>query len=90
MWGFVDKETRFRKYQEVLDIRGRKNGKTTELAADELFMLIADNEGSPEVYNIATKYEQAQKGLKSATKWYSNLKFYLSILKKKIRPLFSR
>ncbi|MDC9270014.1 terminase large subunit, partial [Clostridioides difficile] len=34
VFGFVDKDTRFRRYQEVLDIRGRKNGKTTELAAD--------------------------------------------------------
>lgn len=68
VFGFVDKYTRERKYQEVLDIRGRKNGKTTELACDELFMLIGDGEGSPEVYNIATKYEQAQKGFNECIK----------------------
>ncbi|NYC15533.1 phage terminase large subunit-like protein [Clostridium beijerinckii] len=27
VFGFVHKDTRFRQYQEVLDIRGRKNGK---------------------------------------------------------------
>ena len=40
VYGFVHKKTRLRQYQEVLDIRGRKNGKTTELAADELYMLV--------------------------------------------------
>lgn len=62
VFGFIDENTRFRQYQEVLDIRGRKNGKTTELACDELYMGIGDGEGSPEVYNVATKKEQAHKG----------------------------
>ncbi|WP_061298345.1 hypothetical protein [Clostridium botulinum] len=30
VFGFINVETGFRQYQEVLDIRGRKNGKTTE------------------------------------------------------------
>jgi len=68
VFGFVDKDTRLRKYQEVLDIRGRKNGKTTELAADELYMLVGDGEGSPEVYNIATKLDQAKKGFNECYK----------------------
>jgi phage terminase large subunit-like protein len=68
VFGFVDKNTKLRKYQEVLDIRGRKNGKTTELAADELYMLVGDGEGSPEVYNIATKLEQAKKGFNECYK----------------------
>lgn len=68
VFGFVDKDTRTRKYLEVLDIRGRKNGKTTELAADELYMLVGDGEGSPEVYNIATKLEQAKKGFNECYK----------------------
>ncbi|HBY2818972.1 terminase large subunit [Clostridioides difficile] len=90
VWGFVDKETRFRKYQEVLDIRGRKNGKTTELAADELFMLIADNEGSPEVYNIATKYEQAQKGFKECYKMVQQSKVLSRHVKKRKTDLYFR
>lgn len=68
VFGFVDKNTKLRKYREVLDIRGRKNGKTTELAADELYMLVGDGEGSPEVYNIATKLEQAKKGFNECYK----------------------
>lgn len=68
VFGFVHKDTGFRQYQEVLDIRGRKNGKTTELAADETFMLVGDGEGSPEVYNIATKFDQAKKGFNECYK----------------------
>lgn len=62
VFGFVHEETAIRQYQEVLDIRGRKNGKTTELAADAIYLDIADDEGSPEVYFIATKLDQAKKG----------------------------
>ncbi|QUI24881.1 terminase large subunit [Vallitalea pronyensis] len=68
VWGFVDEKTNLRQYQEVLDIRGRKNGKTTELASDELYMLVGDGEGSPEVYNIATKLDQAKKGFNECYK----------------------
>lgn len=68
VFGFIDKNTGLRQYQEVLDIRGRKNGKTTELAADELYMLVGDGEGSPEVYNIATKLDQAKKGFNECYK----------------------
>ncbi|MVX62247.1 terminase large subunit [Clostridium chromiireducens] len=68
VFGFVHKETRFRQYQEVLDIRGRKNGKTTELAADETFMLVGDGEGSPECYIIATKLDQSKKGFNECYK----------------------
>lgn len=68
VFGFVDENTGFRQYQEVLDIRGRKNGKTTELACDELYMGVGDGEGSPEVYNVATKKEQAHKGFNECYK----------------------
>lgn len=68
VFGFVHRDTLMRQYREVLDIRGRKNGKTTELACDELYMLVGDGEGSPEVYNIATKLEQAKKGFNECCK----------------------
>ncbi|MDD6795364.1 MAG: terminase large subunit [Clostridiaceae bacterium] len=68
VFGFIDEITGFRQYQEVLDIRGRKNGKTTELACDELYMGVGDGEGSPEVYNVATKHDQAVKGWNEAWK----------------------
>ncbi|AFA49834.1 terminase large subunit [Acetobacterium woodii] len=66
IYGFVDKNTRFRKYREVLDIRGRKNGKTTELAATSIEMTVADGESGAENYFIATKQEQSSKGFNEA------------------------
>lgn len=60
-YGFVD-DNDLRRYQEVLNIIGRKNGKTTLLSAIQLYMLIADKEGAPECYQIATAKDQANKG----------------------------
>lgn len=67
IFGFVD-EYDLRQYNEVLTIEGRKNGKTTEMAAISLYMLIKDGEGSPECYNIATALEQAKKGFNETWK----------------------
>ena len=65
VFGVVDREGH-RKTQEVLWIIGRKNGKTTLCAAVELDLLLNDDEGAPEVYNVATKREQAMKGFTAA------------------------
>lgn len=59
LFGFVDKDTGFRRYSESMFFVGRKNGKTALLAAISLYMLIADGEGGSEVYSIASKKEQA-------------------------------
>lgn len=61
IFGFVHLETRLRQYRECMIVEGRKNGKTTEIAAMELDLLVNDGEGAPEIYNIATKREQAAK-----------------------------
>ena len=61
LFGFVDDDG-WRRYTECLTIEGRKNGKTTEMAAVANYMLVADGEGAPEVYFAATKREQATKG----------------------------
>lgn len=60
-FGFVD-DLNLRRYQEILDIIGRKNGKTTLLSGINLYMEIGDGEGAPECYNIATARDQALKG----------------------------
>lgn len=65
VFGFVDDDD-LRQYNEVFIVEGRKNGKTTEAAAVELDLLMNDGEGSPEIYNVATKYEQAMKGWTAA------------------------
>ena len=67
LFGFVDKNN-IRQFNECLIIEGRKNGKTTETAAVEIDMLVNDGEGSPQIYNIATKHDQAKLGFNAAYK----------------------
>lgn len=88
VFGFVDKDTRLRKYNEVLDIRGRKNGKTTELAADEVYMSVGDGEGSPEIYNVATKFEQSHKGFNECYKMIQQSKALNKHFKKRKSDLY--
>lgn len=79
-FGFVD-DNDLRQYNEVLIIEGRKNGKTTECAAVELDLLVNDQEGAPEIYNVATKLDQAKKGFNAAC----NMRLQSPLLKKHIR-----
>lgn len=58
-FGWMD-ATGKRRFREVVDIRGRKCGKSTETAAVELYMLIADGENGCEVYCTANKLDQAK------------------------------
>lgn len=67
LFGFVD-DNDLRQYNECLIIEGRKNGKTTETAAVELDLLINDKEGAPQIYNVATKLDQAKLGFNAAHK----------------------
>lgn len=60
LFGFVDKETGYRKYKETMFYVARKNGKSTMLAGIALYSLIADNEPGAEVYSVATKKDQAK------------------------------
>ena len=60
MFGIVDKIDGTRKYQEVILIVGRKNGKSTLAAAIGLYLTIADGELGPEIYSVATKKDQAK------------------------------
>ena len=70
IFGFVD-DNDLRRYNEVLIIEGRKNGKTTETAAVEWDLLINDGEGAPQIYNVATKLDQAKLGYNAAVKMRS-------------------
>lgn len=60
LFGFVDEETRLRKYKKGLLYVGRKNGKSTLASGLAIYMLTKDNEGGAEVYAVATKKEQAK------------------------------
>lgn len=57
-FGFVD-EDGIREFQYVLVEWARKNGKTSLAAALELYLLLSDGEGAPQIYNAATSKSQA-------------------------------
>ena len=59
-FGFIDKDTRKRKYKKVVCFVARKNGKSTLASILALYMLTKDGEGGAEVYSVATKKEQAK------------------------------
>ena len=68
-FGFVDEDGN-RQFQNVLVVCGRKNGKTSLVAALELYMLIADREGAPQIYNVATSKDQASLGYGAAVRMF--------------------
>lgn len=59
-FGWLEKKTNNRRFREVVDIRGRKCGKSTETAAVELYCMIADGEKGAEVYACANKLDQSK------------------------------
>lgn len=59
IYGWLEKSTGKRRFREVIDIRGRKCGKSTETAGIEQFMLIADGESGAEIYCTANKKDQS-------------------------------
>ena len=87
IFGFVD-DNNLRKYNEVMIVEGRKNGKTTECAAVELDLVMNDGEGAPEIYNIATKYEQAMKGFTAANNMRMQSKEIRKHLKKRASDMY--
>src|SRR5690625_2664423 len=60
MFGIVHKLDGNRKYQEVIFIVARKNGKSTLAAAVALYLQLADGELGPEIFAVATKRDQAR------------------------------
>ena len=86
-FGFLD-DNDLRRYQEIFDLMGRKNGKTTLLAALELYMLMADGEGAPECYIIATARDQANKGYTEAVNMYRHSPEISALLKKRQSDLY--
>ena len=59
VFGWREKATGYRRFREVVDIRGRKCGKSTETAGVEWDVAVNDNEAGGEVYCTANKKDQA-------------------------------
>lgn len=59
-FGWLEKETNKRRFREVIDLRARKCGKSTETAGVEWYCLVADGESGAEIYCTANKLDQAK------------------------------
>lgn len=87
IFGFVD-DYGLRRYQEVMTLEGRKNGKTTEMSAVEIDLLVNDGEGSPQVYNVATKRDQAMLGFNACLAMIKRSEDLAAILKKRVSDIY--
>ena len=88
LFGFLDKKTGYRRFNETMFLVGRKNGKTTLLSPIALYMLMADYEGAAEIYSVATKKEQAKKVLTEACNMVKQSPELRSVLKKRRNDLY--
>lgn len=88
MFGFVYRDTGYRRFQEVLFLVSRKNGKTTLLAAIAMYMLIADKEASAECYSVATKLDQAKKSFKEIVAMRKYSESIQSVTKKRRSDIY--
>lgn len=88
IFGFVHKDTGLRRCREVLTVEGRKNGKSTEMAALALYMLVGDGEGGPEIYTVATKRDQARIVFTEATHMVSQSPSLRKHIKKRKTDLY--
>lgn len=86
-FGFVD-DNDIRQYTEADIFEGRKNGKTTELAAVSLDLLCNDDEGAPEIYFIATKLDQARKGYDEAERMRKHSPFLSKHIRKRAGDIY--
>ena len=86
-FGFVD-DKNLRQYREVNTIEGRKNGKTSEAAAVELDLLLNDEEGAPQVYNVATKHTQAMLGFNACYRMVRQSPELRSVVRKRQSDLY--
>ena len=88
LFGWLFKSTGYRRFRETLFLVGRKNGKSTLLAALALYMLVADYEGAAEIYSVATKKDQARKTLTEAVNMVKQSPELRAIIKKRRNDIY--
>lgn len=88
LFGWLEKETGYRRFRETLFLVGRKNGKSTLLAALALYMLVADYEGAAEIYSVATKKDQAKKTLTEAVNMIKQSPELRAVIKKRRNDVY--
>lgn len=88
IFGFVD-DTGKRRYNEVLWIMGRKNGKSTLLSGLGLHMLVGDKEGGAEVDCVASKKDQAKIVFKEAKNMVVQSPYLTKYIRKRKTDMYS-
>lgn len=88
LFGWLEKETGYRRYRETMFLCGRKNGKSTLLSGIALYMLIADYEGAAEIYSVATKKDQAKKVLTEAVNMIKQSPELRAVVKKRRNDVY--
>ena len=88
LFGWLERATGYRRFRETLFLVGRKNGKSTLLAALALYMLVADYEGAAEIYSVATKKDQARKTLTEAVNMVKQSPELRAIIKKRRNDIY--
>ncbi|MFM1602037.1 terminase TerL endonuclease subunit [Helcococcus ovis] len=92
IFGIVYKDTDLRRCKRAILIIAKKNGKSLLASAIALYMQIADREGGPELYSVATKKDQAKIIWETASKMIKKDKFlkkYCDLLVSEIRTKFN-
>ena len=88
LFGWREKAMGYRRFRETLFLVGRKNGKSTLLAAIALYLLIADYEGAAEIYSVATKKDQAKKTLTEAVNMEKQSPELRAVIKKRRNDIY--
>lgn len=86
-FGWVDANGK-RRFREVIDLRARKCGKSTETAGVSLYMLIADGEGGAECYAVANKLDQAKLVFNECNNMRTQSKAIRSMTKKRQSDIY--
>jgi len=88
LFGFLERDTGYRRFRETMLLVGRKNGKTTLMSSIALYLLTSDREGAAEIYSVATKRDQAKKTLTEAVNMVSQSPDLRAVLKKRRNDLY--
>jgi phage terminase large subunit-like protein len=88
LFGWLEKDTGYRRFRETMFLCGRKNGKSTLLSGIALYMLIADYEGAAEIYSVATKKDQAKKVLTEAVNMVKQSPELRAVVKKRRNDIY--
>lgn len=88
IFGFVDDDG-YRKYNEVLWIMARKNGKSCLLSAIGIYMMLGDKEGGAEVDCVASKKDQAKIVFDEARNMVAQSPYLAKYIKKRRTDMYS-